>query len=433
MNDLDELNFTPLPPVTDQDLAMVRGVVNSNRLHMIKGLASVPLSEEFDFLGCDGRPIRIPDSVRHPGHKLEGAAQAAHMLRLTLTGDPKLALDSEGQLWACWEDSWRPTSDLLSLTEERDKGYDKFVRATLAKHPGLPVLQPGVRFANVGLLRGGEVVMPDDPRFNAPWAMSLDDEEFTRDRAILGLQAASTITTDMNDARMLCRVAAAPLMRDHLQYAYDLLGTGGNGKGCFLKALLDFYGPLGSTFSFADFAGIGKVSPTSYEQAGVPLTQRLLAVDSDAPDPGLGDLGRLNKAISGEEVSVRLLGFNARMARAVAVMVIASNRTPSIASDPSQNRRWRFVNFDRTGSVVDDWRVALERDALMIDLFMAGCVEWMTDPVGVNPRPNLTSDLDDWGMETLTRLLGVGTPDCVLSSCYRPVWREFSFRKSGRF
>ena len=89
MNDLDELNFTPLPPVTDQDLAMVRGVVNSNRLHMIKGLASVPLSEEFDFLGCDGRPIRIPDSVRHPGHKLEGAAQAAHMLRLTLTGDPK--------------------------------------------------------------------------------------------------------------------------------------------------------------------------------------------------------------------------------------------------------------------------------------------------------------------------------------------------------
>ena len=23
--------------------------------------------------------------------------------------------------------------------------------------------------------------------------------------------------------------------------------------------------------------------------------------------------------------------------------------------------------------------------------------------------------------------------ECVLSSCYRPVWREFSFRKSGRF
>ena len=23
--------------------------------------------------------------------------------------------------------------------------------------------------------------------------------------------------------------------------------------------------------------------------------------------------------------------------------------------------------------------------------------------------------------------------ECVLSRCYRPVWREFSFRKSGRF
>ena len=26
-----------------------------------------------------------------------------------------------------------------------------------------------------------------------------------------------------------------------------------------------------------------------------------------------------------------------------------------------------------------------------------------------------------------------GVVRCVLSSCYRPVWREFSFRKSGRF
>lgn len=30
-------------------------------------------------------------------------------------------------------------------------------------------------------------------------------------------------------------------------------------------------------------------------------------------------------------------------------------------------------------------------------------------------------------------LIGVRLFDCVLSSCYRPVWREFSFRKSGRF
>lgn len=67
MNDLDELNFTPLPPVTDQDLAMVRGVVNSNRLHMIKGLASVPLSEEFDFLGCDAGRSASPTPSAIPG------------------------------------------------------------------------------------------------------------------------------------------------------------------------------------------------------------------------------------------------------------------------------------------------------------------------------------------------------------------------------
>ena len=34
--------------------------------------------------------------------------------------------------------------------------------------------------------------------------------------------------------------------------------------------------------------------------------------------------------------------------------------------------------------------------------------------------------------ETLNAMLDAEA-DCVLSSCYRPVWREFSFRKSGRF
>ena len=35
---------------------------------------------------------------------------------------------------------------------------------------------------------------------------------------------------------------------------------------------------------------------------------------------------------------------------------------------------------------------------------------------------------DGYTKEQLT-----GLDFCVLSSCYRPVWREFSFRKSGRF
>ncbi len=35
----------------------------------------------------------------------------------------------------------------------------------------------------------------------------------------------------------------------------------------------------------------------------------------------------------------------------------------------------------------------------------------------------------DWG----TKVAAARDHVCVLSSCYRPVWREFSFRKSGRF
>ena len=36
---------------------------------------------------------------------------------------------------------------------------------------------------------------------------------------------------------------------------------------------------------------------------------------------------------------------------------------------------------------------------------------------------------------SIDEFAGWATPRqvCVLSSCYRPVWREFSFRKSGRF
>ena len=46
-----------------------------------------------------------------------------------------------------------------------------------------------------------------------------------------------------------------------------------------------------------------------------------------------------------------------------------------------------------------------------------------------------------WGLEfedthplaRVFRQAGASVCECVLSSCYRPVWREFSFRKSGRF
>lgn len=412
MNILPKVNLTPLPPITDEDLAIVPGTT-STMIRMVKGLSSAPtMAEDYDFIGCDGRLVRIPNSMRRLNAKLEGPALAAYLLRLTLTGDQRLALDTDDQLWVRWEGCWRPVTDILALTEEKGRGYDDFIKATLAKHDGmLPRLQLGVRFSNLALLRGGGTVTPDDQRFRFPWAMTLDNREFTDERVRIGLEAAAKVTAGRDDARMLCRVAAAPLMRDHLQYIYDLLGTGGNGKGQFLKALLKLYGGLGSAFSFSDFAGVGKVSPTAYEQASLPLTNHLLAVDTEVPDPGLGDQARVKKAAAGEYVSLRLLGRNKSEALAVAVMVMASNRAPSIESDPSQDRRWRYVNFDKRGKVVDDWWRALEYDDLIIDLFMAGCVEWLTDPVGVNPRPGLVNDLDDWGTEVLTQFLEIGTPD----------------------
>lgn len=385
MSELLKPNFTPLPPITEDDLATPY-FVTCAMARMVTGLTCAPSrSEDYDFVGYDGRFVRIPASTTRLGAKMDGAAHAAYLLRLTLTGDQRLALDTEGCLWVRMADQWRPTSDILALTEEKGKWYDKFIKDTILLHgDAIPRLQLGVRFSNVALLRGGGVVEPGDPLFKAPWAMTLDDQEFAVDRVRLGYEAAATVTASMDDARMLCRVAAAPLMRDQLQYIYDLLGTGGNGKGAFLNALLRLYGDLGSPFNFGDFAGIGKVSTTSGEQASLPLTNRLLAVDTEVDDPGLGNQGLVKKAATGECVPLRLLGLNRREAAAIAVMVMASNRAPSIESDPSQDRRWRYANFDKRGSVVNDWWHALKYEDLIVDLFMAGCVEWLSDPVGVS-------------------------------------------------
>ena len=54
-------------------------------------------------------------------------------------------------------------------------------------------------------------------------------------------------------------------------------------------------------------------------------------------------------------------------------------------------------------------------------------------------RRRLTVLIAMFSVVTMVVLLSVrgcsndGDGSCVLSSCYRPVWREFSFRKSGRF
>lgn len=119
MNVLPEVNLAPLPPITDEDLAIVPGTTCA-MLRMIKGLTNASsMAEDYDFIGCDGRLVRIPASTRRLGAKLEGAAQAAYLLRLALTGDQRLALDAEDGLWVRLTDQWRPTSDILALTGEK--------------------------------------------------------------------------------------------------------------------------------------------------------------------------------------------------------------------------------------------------------------------------------------------------------------------------
>lgn len=201
MNVLPEVNLAPLPPITDEDLAIVPGTTCA-MLRMIKGLTNAPsMAEDYDFIGCDGRLVRIPASTRRLGAKLEGAAQAAYLLRLALTGDQRLALDAEDGLWVRLTDQWRPTSDILALTGEKGRGYDELIKATLSKNAGLPRLQLGVRFSNVALLRSGGAVGPDDPLFKAPWAMTLDDQEFSPDRVRRGLEAAAADTASVDITR----------------------------------------------------------------------------------------------------------------------------------------------------------------------------------------------------------------------------------------
>ncbi|MFY1726677.1 hypothetical protein ACJ8LF_03455 [Bifidobacterium bifidum] len=48
-----------------------------------------------------------------------------------------------------------------------------------------------------------------------------------------------------------------------------------------------------------------------------------------------------------------------------------------------------------------------------------------------DPKTGRTERAVDF--DALRERLGDVAEGCVLSSCYRPVWREFSFRKSGRF
>lgn len=66
---------------------------------------------------------------------------------------------------------------------------------------------------------------------------------------------------------------------------------------------------------------------------------------------------------------------------------------------------------------------------------MAGDVAGNDNGAVTDSRPLVDSLVASGALDPLFERIDGGRIEltCVLSSCYRPVWREFSFRKSGRF
>ena len=331
-------NLTPLPPTTSDPSALPGAT--SDMVRLIDGFsAATDMSDDWDFVGPDGRLVRIRRDGRGP-------ARAAYLLRLTLAGDQRLALDVRGTLWARPGRSWRPVSDLPGLFGEAGPGWTGLARAALERM-GLPRLEAGVRFADVGFTPDGSV-RPSDPRLAAPWALAVD-AGYSGGHALRGLAVARSVAASEADARMLCRLVAAPAMRD--RHAYDIADPTGDAALGFLRGLRRLYSDAAGGFSLAAFAGSGgPYSRVSRGQAGIVLKNRLVAVDAIAPTPDRGGSALVARAVAGGPVRTRLLGRPASVSAAVASIIIGTDRAPS---EPLPH--WRLVRLDPAGPTADRW------------------------------------------------------------------------------
>lgn len=363
---MTETNLTPLPPVI-LDPAVLPGAT-SDMVRLIDGFsAATDMAEEWHFIGCDGRLVRIRRDGRDP---FVGPVRTAYLLRLTLAGDQRLALDDRDVLWARPERSWRPVSDLAGLFGEYGEfgaGWTALARAALERMD-LPRLTDGVRFADAGFTPDGGMVPPSDPRFAGPWALTVD-MGYSGARAMRGLAMARSVTASEADARMLCRTAAAPAMRDG--HAYDVVDPTGDVALAFLRSLRGLYSDGAGVFSLAAFAGSGgPCSRVSRGQAGIVLKNRLVAVDTVAPTPDRGDRALVARAVAGGPVRTRLLGQPASVSAAVALIAIGTDRAPSRPLP-----HWRIVRLDPSDLEADRWLAGLP-DGAMVDMLMAGCAVW---------------------------------------------------------
>lgn len=312
-----ETNLTPLPPII-LDPAGLPGAT-PDMVRLIDGFsAATDRTDAWHFIGPDGRLVRIRRDGRDP---FAGPVRTAYLLRLTLAGDQRLALDAAGTLWARPGRSWRPVSDLAGLFGEYGEygaGWTGLARTALERMDP-PRLVAGVRFTDVGFTPDG-TVRPSDPRFAAPWALTVD-AEYSDARAKRGLALARTVAASGADAAMLCRTAAAPAMRD--RHAYDVVDPTGDAALGFLRGLRHLYADGAGDFSLAAFAGSGgPYSGVSRGQAGIVLKNRLVAVDAIAPTPDRGDRALVARAVAGGPIRTRLLGQPESVSAAVASIII---------------------------------------------------------------------------------------------------------------
>ena len=84
-------------------------------------------------------------------------------------------------------------------------------------------------------------------------------------------------------------------------------------------------------------------------------------------------------------------------------------------------------------------RVCADKTSDVLEVSLYHVYSDTTYDLGIDPgliKDGVEDHLQRYLSEQIDRI-GPGSKlirrECVLSSCYRPVWREFSFRKSGRF
>ena len=411
-----EPDFTALPPA--QTVNPYPGMPHRMQ-RLLDRVSNVTngYDDNWDIISATGKLVKTPKKDGRPMCG-KGAACAFAELRDTMGGG-RVAFALNGDtIWHLSEGPgparMHPIASIQNEfsipSSDHMKDIEEFFRRALEQIPHARV-HVGVKFKNMAFGRfpinktmsRTETVRSDDPRFEELWALEFPDIDYDEKRARRFHETASSLLDGKEAVEMLARVVAAPVAQPYLHGLAVLSGAGGNGKGLLLKSALSLYGKLAAPFSFGSAFGASRTSSTMSEQAPIPLLTHLLAVDSDAPDPGRGDVDKIKKATAGEELTCRSLQQNSVTANVTAFMMICVNHGSTLASTDEWKRRIWNVPF---GKRLDDEEAKRWGDYLgdgsdpsdgIIDALMAGCDSFAhhrDDPVTAN---QLTEGMTDYG------------------------------------